>query len=343
MIHGGRGVPKKRILVTGACGFVGSHFIDQLLLNPNYTVRGMDLPEADRSFLNRKAEFLPGDLRDFQTLSRVVKGVDVILHVASLFRYSASWEDLYAVNVEGTQNLCHAAIAAGVSKLVLISTAGVYGVPQSLPVSERAPTSPSNNYEQSKLEQEQAVQRISSDSTLDYIILRPAPIYGPRNRYGIGTIIRMLALGQLPIISENLNTLVPLVHVTDVVGAALHLLSISKALGQVYNVVDDSSYRKYDLFSYVAPLLNTKIYYTRFPLLPRWLLNAVASWAEWKAHNFTHTEPKLERATIDLMFHDYQYSNTKLKSTGYQIVYPDSRIGLEETVQWYLKHHWFQL
>jgi nucleoside-diphosphate-sugar epimerase len=339
---GGITLTKKRALVTGACGFVGSHFVDRLLQNPKYEVRGMDLPEADRSFVNPEAEFLPADLCTPQTLPSVVEGADVIFHVASLFRYSALWEDLYRVNVEGTKNLCLAALAAKVSKLVLVSSAGVYGVPQSLPVSETDPTNPSNMYEQSKLEQEQAVQTICSENELDSIILRPAPIYGPRNRYGLGTILKMVALGQLPVISKNLNTLVPLVHVADVVGAALHLLSLPKALGQVYNVVDDSAYRKYEVFAHVAPLLNTKIYYSRFPVLPKWLLLTLASWAEWKARNFTKKEPKIERATIDLLYHDYQFSNDKLKATGYSLIYPDPIVGLEETIEWYQQHHWLQ-
>ncbi len=332
----------QRVLVTGACGFVGSHFIDQLLLHSGYAVRGMDLPEADSSFLNSEAKFMTGDLCKPETLGPIVTGVDVIVHVASLFRYSASWEDLYAVNVEGTKHLCKAAVEAGVSKLLLISSAGVYGVPTALPVSEEDPVNPSNAYEQSKLEQEQIALQMCTQNQLNLTILRPAPIYGPRNRYGIGTILRMVALGQLPIISKNLDTLVPLVHITDVVGASLHLLSIPTALGEIYNVVDDSTYRKYELFSHMAPLLNAKIYYSRFPLLPRWLLHALASWAEWKARNLTHKPPKIERATIDLMFHDYQYSNTKLKATGYQLTYPDSKLGLEETVAWYKKSHWFE-
>jgi len=302
----------------------------------------MDLPGVNCSFLDSDVEFMPGDLRAPQTLSRVVDGVDVIFHTASLFRYSASWEDLHSVNVEGTKNLCRAALAANVSKLVLISSAGVYGIPHSLPVREEDPANPSNLYEQSKLEQEQTVQAICSDSELDSLILRPAPIYGPRNRYGIGSILRMVALGQLPIISKNLNTLVPLVHVTDVVGAAVHLLSLPKAFGQIYNVVDDSAYRKYEVFSHVAPLMNTKIYYTRFPLLPRWLLLTLASWAEWKARNLTHKEPKIERASIDLLYYDYHFSNDKLKGTGYHLLYPDPLVGLEETIEWYQQQHWFQ-
>ena len=331
---------KRACLVTGACGFVGSHFIDYLLTLPEYEVRGTDLQDANQTFLSSKATIAPSDLTKPKTLTPLVKGIDVIFHVASLFRYSASWEDLSAVNIEGTRNLCRAALKSKVTKFVLISSAGVYGVPRAIPVYEEAALNPSNLYEQSKAEQEQAAIQVFKDSHIDLIILRPAPIYGPRNRYGIGTILRMVALGQLPIISENMNTLVPLVHVADVVGAALHLVARPTATCQIYNVVDDSTYRQYELFAYIAPLLDAKIFYTRLPLLPKWLLKSLAAWSEWKARNITHKEPKVERATIDLMYHDYWYSNAKLKATGYNFIYPDARIGLKDTVDWYKQHKW---
>ena len=333
---------KNRVcLVTGACGFVGSHFIDCLFKHPEYEVRGTDLPDANQTFLTSEAAFVPGDLTIPRTLPPLVKGVDIIFHAASLFRYSASWEDLSVVNIEGTRNLCRAALKAKVSKFVLISSAGVYGVPRSIPVCEEDALNPSNPYEQSKLEQEQAAIQELKDGNIDLIILRPAPIYGPRNRYGIGTILRMVALGQLPIISENINTLVPLVHVADVVGAALHLVTFPMATGQIYNVVDDSTYRKFDLFACIAPLLGAKIYHTRLPLLPKWLLKSLAAWSEWKARNITHKEPKVERATVELMYHDYWFSNAKLKATGYKFIYPDARMGLKDTIDWYKRHQWF--
>jgi nucleoside-diphosphate-sugar epimerase len=302
-------------------------------------VRATDLPQADRAFLNPRAEFLPSDLRKPASLEPVVKGVDVVYHVASLFRYSASQEDLDAINVEGTRKLCHAAREAGVAHLVLISSSGIYGRPQHLPVREDDPKHPSNGYEQSKWEQEQAARKACGGSQLRLVILRPSPIYGPRNRYGIGTIIRMLAKGQLPVITENLNTLVPLVHVADVVGAAIHLSDYPPAAGEAYNVADDSTYRKYDLFSYLAPLVDTKIYHSRLPL-PRSVMKAVAGWSEWKARHITHGEPKIERATIDLVYNAYWFSNAKLKATGYRLLYPDARIGLKDTIDWYKLNDW---
>lgn len=330
---------ERTVLVTGACGFVGSHMVDQLLQSVKLNVRATDLAKADRVFLNPRAQFVPSDLRSPTSLAGVVKKVDVIYHVASLFRYSASWDDLHAINVEGTRKLCDAASDAGVSRIILISSSGIYGKPRQLPVREDDPKHPSNAYEQSKWEQEQAASKACKKRGLKFAILRPSPIYGPRNRYGIGTVIRMLAKGQLPVISENLNTLVPLVHVADVVGAALHLTDYAKAAGEAYNIADDSTYRKYDLFSYVAPLVDTKIYHTRFPL-PRAAMKGVARWSEWKARHITHREPKVERATIDLVYNAYWFSNAKLKATGYRLLYPDARIGLKDTIDWYKLHGW---
>ncbi|MCK4279447.1 MAG: NAD(P)-dependent oxidoreductase, partial [Candidatus Thorarchaeota archaeon] len=253
------------VLVTGACGFVGSHLVDYLLQMTGTYVRATDLPSADCAFQNPSSEFVHSNLRDPDSLRQVVQDVDVIYHAASLFRYSASREDLYAVNVDGARNLAAAAIEAGASKLVLIGSSGVYGASRSLPTREEEPKRPSNAYERSKWEQELAVQETCLGSRLDVVVLRPAPIYGPRNHYGIATIIRMIAKGQFPVISENLNKLVPLVHVADVVGAAVHLMDYPEATGESYNVVDDSTYRKYDLFSSLAPLLDTKVYHTQIP------------------------------------------------------------------------------
>ncbi len=336
----GETMTKERVvLVTGACGFVGSHLVDYLLQMAGTVVRATDLPSADRAFQNPSSEFVHSDLRDLDSLRQVVQGVDVIYHAASLFRYSASWEDLCAVNVDGTRNLVAAAIEAGTSKLVLISSSGVYGASRSLPIREEEPKRPSNAYERSKWEQELAVQETCLGSRLGTVILRPAPIYGPRNRYGIATIIQMIAKGQFPVISENLNKLVPLVHVADVVGAAVHLTDRPRAIGEAYIVVDDSTYRKYDLFSSLAPLLDTKVYHTQIPT-PRIALRTLARWSEWKARHITHSKPKVELATVDMMYNGYWYSNSKLKATGYRLLYPDPRIGLKDTIDWYRLHGW---
>ncbi len=328
-----------QVLVTGACGFVGSHLVDALLKEEGTRVRATDLPEADQAFLNSEAEFIPSDLRDSTSLHKVVQDVDVIYHTAALFRYSADWDDLYAVNVEGTQHLCQAAIDAKASTFLLLSSAGVYGPPQHIPVREADPKHPTNAYDRSKWEQEQIAHRVCSPSTMALIILRPSPIYGPRNRYGIGTLIQMVSKGQLQVIHRNMNTLVPLVHVSDVVGAAIHLAKHPAAKGETYNVADDSTYRKYDLLNYLAPLLNTKIFYSRLPL-PRFLLTTLARWSEWKARHITHSNPKVERATIDLLYNNYWFSNLKLKATGYSLHYPDSRFGLKDTIDWYKQHNW---
>lgn len=333
---------KRQVLVTGACGFLGSHLVDALLNVDGLSVRATDLTEADKAFLNPKAEFIPSDLCNSKSLEAVLRGVEVVYHTAALFRYSAKWEDLYAVNVKGTRHLCQTAINAGASRLMLVSSAGVYGIPNTSPVWESDPKNPVNPYDRSKWEQEQIVQKICVDTKLAFTILRPAPIYGPRNRYGIGTILRMAAKGQLQVIHKNMNTLVPLVSVFDVVGAALYLTDYPAAVGEVYNVVDDSTYRKYDLLSYLAPLLETKIHYSGISL-PRFLLKMLAAWSEWRARRDENREPKVEKATIDLLYNNYWFSNQKLKETGYKLCVPDARFGLKDTIEWYKQHDWLYM
>ncbi len=115
-----------KYLVTGACGFTGSH-ICELLYEQDIPFRATDLESADRQWLPPDTEFVASDLTDPVSLRRVLEGISIVLHPAAIFDWSASEEMLNAVNVTGMENLCAEAKAAGVKRLVSWSTSGVYG------------------------------------------------------------------------------------------------------------------------------------------------------------------------------------------------------------------------
>jgi dihydroflavonol-4-reductase len=131
----------KKALVTGACGFSGGHMVN-ILRDAGIPVRGTDL---QRAFENEKVravqestgldweaediEFVASDLSDRESLLRVLDGVDVVFHTASLYDYSAPMSALEKVNIDGTINLLEAMVSSGVERLVHWSTAGVYGHP----------------------------------------------------------------------------------------------------------------------------------------------------------------------------------------------------------------------
>jgi dihydroflavonol-4-reductase len=337
---------KQKFLVTGACGFSGSHMVD-LLVEEGYDVIATDREDAPRRWLNPEVKFIPSDLLDKRTLDKVVDSVDCIFHPAAIFSYSASLEDLIRVNVIGTKNLLDVAVANGVKKMVMWSTAGVYDVSKlgDEPIDENGPIGPSNNYEYSKLKQEELAMEYHISGKINLTIIRPAPIYGPRNLYGFANIVFGVAKFPVVIVPIIENRAVS-VHVKDVCGAALFLSQKDEANGEVFNIVDDSDYSYSDVNILVAQFLGKP--YFKIPIKA----NAKhLSYVSLIAAKFSRLVNKyfpllfdlpllgvlkyVEEDTARYIAFSYRFSNKKLKSFGYKLKYPDLKDGLPETIQWY--------
>jgi dihydroflavonol-4-reductase len=337
---------KQKFLVTGACGFSGSHMVD-LLVEEGYDVIATDREDAPRRWLNPEVKFIPSDLLDKRTLDKVVDSVDCIFHPAAIFSYSASLEDLIRVNVIGTKNLLDVAVANGVKKMVMWSTAGVYDVSKlgDEPIDENGPIGPSNNYEYSKLKQEELAMEYHISGKINLTIIRPAPIYGPRNLYGFANIV--FGVSKLPaVIVPIIDNRAVSVHVKDVCGAALFLSQKDEANGEIFNIVDDSDYSYSDVNILVAQFLGKP--YIKIPIKANAKL---LSYVSLIAAKFSRLANKyfpllfdlpllgvlkyVEEDTARYVAFSYRFSNKKLKSFGYRLKYPDLRDGLPETIQWY--------
>lgn len=331
--------------VTGACGFVGSHMVD-LLVEKGIMVHAMDLEQANKRWLrphldSGKAKFFPVNLTQKETLKEPLKDAAYVFHPAAVFDYSASWEWLESVNVGGTRNLCEVLVDYGKTKrLVNWSTAGVYGEPDPklFPIKEDAPKGVNCNlYEKSKWLQEQLVHEFQAKQKLPVTSIRPAPIYGPRSIYGMAHVIFMIAKGSVPGIPVQAKGFAPFSNVKDICGAAYHVSQIDNALGEAYNVVDDSRITMFQFAHFVAPLVGADMLTLSLPLSHvKFWMTLGAKWTERVAKR-RGTRPAIERETINYIVRSYQFSNEKLKSTGYKLLYPDVRVGLVETILWYQK------
>jgi nucleoside-diphosphate-sugar epimerase len=337
---------KQKFLVTGACGFSGSHMVD-LLVEEGYDVIATDREDAPRRWLNPEVKFIPSDLLDKRTLDKVVDSVDCIFHPAAIFSYSAPLEDLIRVNVIGTKNLLDVAVANGVKKMVMWSTAGVYDVSKlgDEPIDENGPIGPSNNYEYSKLKQEELAMEYHISGKINLTIIRPAPIYGPRNLYGFANIV--FGVSKLPVvIVPIIDNRAVSVHVKDVCGAALFLSQKDEANGEIFNIVDDSDYSYSDVNILVAQFLGKP--YFKIPIKVN---TKRISYLMLGAAKFSRLANKyfpilfdlplvaglkyIEEDTARYVAFSYRFSNKKLKSFGYILKYPDLKDGLPETIQWY--------
>jgi nucleoside-diphosphate-sugar epimerase len=342
-----------KALVTGACGFIGSHMVEALC-EAGHDVVAADLPVAlaappeDRTrwpevCAAAGAELVPLDVTDKDSVENAVDGVDVAFHIAAVFDYTAPEALLRAVNVEGTRNLFEALAAGGRCKRVVNwGAGGIYGPPRPevIPFKEDAPKRPSNAYLASKWDQERLAHAYRARG-LEVTSVRPTSPYGPRAVYGSGQLLIGFAERPHPVAFKNLRGNIPFVHVRDLCAVALHLATYPGADGQAYNVTDDGRIDAIALAELVAAEMGTTA--RILPPMPlaavRRVLSGVARFSMASARR-KGTRPLLEYDQVQYFGRDYLYSTDKLKSTGFKFRWPQPEPGLRSTLNWYLANGW---
>lgn len=327
---------KDKYLVTGACGFTGSHLCE-ILTERGLDFRATDLGCADTCVLPAGTEFVPSDLTDPESLKAVVEGIDIVLHPAAIFDWWTPREVLEAVNVQGTENLCIAARDAGVRRLVSWSTSGVYGCQKfdDLPICECHPKEPIEDYSITKHMQDQVVHRYNGGGGMTTCIIRPGVVYGPRAQYGAAQVFDVFAILPIIPVPVNFKYRFGVVHVRDIAGAAIYMSGKDEAAGEEYCCVDSSAVSIADFFRLIAKHMGKPVLPIYAPpMLSRNLGLAAADISEWLAKNVTKTRPLLERGPIQFFPIDMYVSNQKLRDLGYVFEYPEPDRGVEETIAW---------
>ena len=241
---------EKRALLTGGAGFIGSHLVG-VLLERDHRVRILDdFSSGQRSNLPEDDfELVEGDLRDRAVVEACMDGVDVIFHQAAQVSVPLSFADprrCYETNLQGTLNLLSAAIQTGVTRVVLASSAAVYGVTHG-PVGEDARKAPHSPYAASKLAMEEAALMYHHRYGLPVVCLRYFNVYGPRQRpdspYAavIPAFIQAMSNGRPPSIYGNGEQRRDFVYVDDVVRANLLAAEQEGAVGRILNIGGGSS------------------------------------------------------------------------------------------------------
>lgn len=338
------------ILVTGAAGFVGSHLIE-LLVKSGYTdILATDLkfsnPFVNEDFFkNLGVKFIRADLTEISTLPPVVKGRKWVFHPAALFSYSAGWKIMYKINAEGTKNLCEVAFKAGVDLFLHFSTCEVYGRASELPTSERAPARATHTYGRTKLEGERIALEYWKKKNLPVIVLRPTAIIGPRSTYGAIKPFILSSMGLLPFLIKGGTNIAHLVHVEDVVSAALFLAEKGGPFGEIYNIADDTPATFRDIQFKASEILRIPKPLFSAPI-PRWLLEMIAPFTSLVAKipyidrlpylgKQLAPVPLLEKDTVRVLYEDNMFDNTKIKQAGYKLKHPDLFEYLPTVLNWY--------
>ena len=237
----------KRVLVTGAGGFIGSHLCEELLeAGAEVTALIHYSSRADWGNL----EFLPpdkkaalhvvaGTIEDGHFLARLVRGQDIVFHLAALIAIPYSYAaplSYVRTNVEGTLNVIEAARTSGVERVVHTSTSETYGTAMYSPIDEKHPLQGQSPYSASKIAADKVVESYWRSFDVPVTTLRPFNTYGPRQsaRAVIPTIIGQ-ALTQKEIRLGSLTPIRDLTYVKDTARAFMHIAGSEKATGRTIN------------------------------------------------------------------------------------------------------------
>ena len=238
----------KKIFITGADGFIGSH-LTETLVRQGHNVRAFVLYNSFNSWgwldhcapdVKGKFDVFAGDIRDPHGIKEAMKGCDTILHLAALIAipYSYHSPDTYVdTNIKGTLNVLQAARELGVKRIVHTSTSEVYGTARFVPITEEHPLQGQSPYSATKIAADQLAYSFYSSFNLPVVIARPFNTYGPRQsaRAVIPTIITQIANGQRQIKLGAVSPTRDFNFVQDTVAGFISAMNSDKGLGEVVN------------------------------------------------------------------------------------------------------------
>ena len=262
----------KRILVTGADGFIGSHLVEALV-GQGHDVRAFVqynsfgtwgwLDTVDAS-VREALDVFAGDIRDPYGVKEAMKGRDTVLHLAALIAIPYSYHSpgtYIDTNVKGTLNVVQAARELGVEKVVHTSTSEVYGTAQFVPITEAHPLQGQSPYSASKIGADQIAYSFYTSFDTPVAILRPFNTYGPRQsaRAVIPTIITQIASGQRTIKLGSLSPTRDFNYVDDTVRGFLAAMDSERAVGEVINVGSGFEVSIGDLALLIAEAMDAEI------------------------------------------------------------------------------------
>nr|BDT26842.1 NAD-dependent 4,6-dehydratase LegB [Bacteriovorax sp. HI3] len=310
----------KKVLVTGADGFIGSHLVEMLVAR-GYSVRALALYNSFNSWgwldsiaCIDKVEVVTGDVRDPFFCNEITKGIDTVYHLAALIAipYSYSAPASYVdTNINGTLNICKAAMENKVRRVIHTSTSETYGTALYVPIDEKHPMQPQSPYSASKIAADAMAMSFFNSFSLPLTIARPFNTYGPRQsaRAVIPTIISQIASGMKEIKLGDVTPTRDFNYVTDTCRGFIALAECEEAIGKSVNIGSNYEISIGDTLNIIKKIMNSDV-------------------------TFLLDEQRLrpEKSEVHRLWCD----NTLIKQlTGYV---PEISIeaGLEKTVEWFL-------
>ncbi len=336
---------KDRILITGAAGFIASHLVDylieqgvkpaqlRLVVAPWDTLKNLDHLDL------HKAEIIIADIRDKTAMKKAVKGMNFVYHLAARIDFDgktyAEYED---VNVIATQHLVRACRNQPIKKFIFYSSIGVFGLPAGIgnieSWDETHPKTYTNFYGKSKWEGEKVVVEEHQKNNLPYAIIRPASVYGPREKGPTLALYKAIKNNQFMMIGDGTNKM-HYVYVEDLV-AATYLAAKSKRTSGDYIIAGNKPTAFRDIVRTIASSIGKAVPSWHIPRPVAMIIGNVLE----VVGNATGMKPPLFPSRIKTMTTTYYYNISKAKhELGYKPVVSFKR-GAKITGRWYQQHGW---
>jgi len=322
------------VLVTGANGFIGRH-LTKRLLSDGFAVRALVRNVSRVPQWPKEVEVKRGDVRNLEEMKTAISSCTTVFHLASEvhdFRELFEAGEYEGVIVRGTQNLLAAAAKSSVKAFIFLSSLSVYGYGSNSLRDETAACCPVSAYGREKLRAEQFVLGQGKKLGIHVCCLRPALVYGPGCKGNLPRMIRMIDRGVFPPLPDFGNRR-SLVHVSDVVQAAMLAASDLAASGQCYIVTDGRPYSTRELYEWICLALGKRIPRWCMPIGTLKVLGLAGDAIGWvRGKRFMFDSDGLEK-----LFGSAWYSSEKISGElGYRpsVTFEDA---LPQLIAWYRK------
>jgi nucleoside-diphosphate-sugar epimerase len=325
----------KRLLVTGAAGFIGGALLRRLA-SYGCEVTGTAWHPHEVEALRAEgfaAEVL--DLASDAPFDRVVEGVDIVFHIAAMFQETEYDEAMYLkVNSDGALKLCKAAAAAGVERFVHCSTVGVHGHVQEIPCKETSPFNPMDEYHRTKLAGELAILDFARTLPEDGMVVtvdRPAMVYGPGDMRML-KLFKLVLDGKFVMVGDG-QTLAHLGYIEDQVTSFLDcaVAPREEVHLEVFNIASDDPLTLETLVRIIAEKGDVQVPTRKVPLGPVLAAGRLCEilWAPFPAR------PPLSRRRVGFFTHNRAFDLSKAQEKiGYVSKWAHED-GVARTIDWY--------
>lgn len=321
------------ILVTGGTGYIGEHFIPELIKGGHVVSLLVRNIEKARTLFRDTCSYIIGDVTDKDKLKGCCDNIDVVFHmVAKVGNQLPSDEEFKAfraVNVEGTKNIVEEAKKSGVSRFIFVSSIAAMGIVKQTPITEKSPCNPYLPYQVTKYEAEQYINELVK-AGFPAIIVRPTKVYGVgEHEYSYLTLAKLCKKGFFPKVGKGKNY-TSNIYISDFVQALVKLVDNGR-IGETYVLTSAESIGFTEAGKVIAKVLGKKV---RIIPIPAGLM-ILAATVEEKIFLKLGKKPIATRKNIEATVTDRVYDISKARGEiGYN---PSVSMiqGIKRTVSWY--------